>query len=209
LKETDHMRTEAAREAWDERYASRDYVWTVTVNQFVETHLADLEPGTAVDLAAGEGRNAVWLAMKGWQVTAVDFSPVGLAKAQRLADDHEVTIETVEADAITYQHGDLVDLVVVSYLQLMPDDRRTVLEHAKTWLKPGGTLFLIAHDRTNIEHGHGGPSAPEVCYTPEEAIAALEGLDIEQAGVVERRVETEEGERIALDTLVIAVRPVS
>jgi SAM-dependent methyltransferase len=147
--------------------------------------------------------------MKGWQVTAVDFSPVGLAKAERLAGDHEVTIETVEADAITYQHDDPVDLVVLSYLQLMPDDRRTVLEHAKTWLKPGGTLFLIAHDRTNIEHGHGGPSAPEVCYTPEEAIAALEGLDIEQAGVVERRVETEEGERIALDTLVIAVRPVS
>ena len=203
------MRTEAAREAWDERYSAREYVWTVDVNQFVEAHLTDLDPGTAIDLAAGEGRNSVWLAMKGWQVTAVDFSPVGLAKAERLAGDHEVTIETVEADATTYHHPEPVDLVVVAYLQLMPEDRQAALEHAKTWLKPGGTFFLIAHDRSNIDGGYGGPSAPEVCYTPDEAVTALEGLDIEKAEVVERRVETEEGERIALDTLVVAVRPMS
>ncbi|MCP3990403.1 MAG: class I SAM-dependent methyltransferase [Actinomycetia bacterium] len=201
------MQTETARQAWDERYSAREYVWTVEVNQFVEAHLADLEPGTAIDLAAGEGRNSVWLAMRGWEVTAVDFSSVGLAKANRLAEDNKVSIKTVEADATTYQHEGLVDLVVVSYLQLEPEGRQAALEHAKTWLRPGATLFLIAHDRSNIDNGWGGPSAPQVCYTPEEATAALDGLEIKRAEVAERPVSTDDGEQIALDTLVIATRP--
>ena len=65
---------------WDERYAATDLVWSAGPNQFVEAACADLPPGRAVDLAAGEGRNAIWLARRGWQVTAVDFSQVGLDK---------------------------------------------------------------------------------------------------------------------------------
>jgi Fe2+ or Zn2+ uptake regulation protein len=68
----------ASVERWDERYTGRDYLWDVGPNQFVEQYLADATPGSAIDLAAGEGRNAVWLARQGWQVTAVDHSQVGL-----------------------------------------------------------------------------------------------------------------------------------
>lgn len=196
-----------ALQAWDERYAASDYVWTVKVNQFVEAHLADLEPGDAIDLGAGEGRNAVWLASRGWDVTAVDFSRVGLDKGARLAADHGVSIAFVEADATTYQPGRMVDLVVVSYLQLPSEGRRTVLEHAKTWLLPGGTIFVIAHDRSNIEAGYGGPSAPDVCYTVDETVDALGDLTITTAMVAERVVTTDSGEQTALDTLVIAKRP--
>ena len=71
---------------WDERYAGADLVWTAEANRFVVDEVADLPPGRAVDLAAGECRNAVWLAERGWEVDAVDFSAVGLAKGERLAE---------------------------------------------------------------------------------------------------------------------------
>ena len=191
---------------WDERYSTSELIWTGRANQFVETHLADLEPGTAIDLGAGEGRNAVWLASRGWTVTAVDFSQVGLDKAQQLASEHGVGIVTVQADATTWLPDAPVDLVVLSYLQLPADQQRTVLEHAATWLAPGGTLFVIAHDRSNVDHGHGGPPSAEVCYSVDDTVAALDGLDVTIAEVAERHVDTGDGTKVALDTLVIAQR---
>ena len=189
------------------RYSTKELVWTGRANQFVEQHLADLEPGTAIDLGAGEGRNDVWLATRGWKVTAVDFSQVGLDKALQLAADNSVEINVKCADATTYEPAGPVDLVVMSYLQLGREARGTVLEHAVTWLKPGGTLFVIAHDRSNVNDGYGGPQMPEVCYTVEETTDAIRGLDISVAEVAERLLDTPDGPETALDTLVIATRP--
>jgi ubiquinone/menaquinone biosynthesis C-methylase UbiE len=192
---------------WDERYSKSEYVWTDTVNQFVQQYLSDLPPGSAVDLGAGEGRNAVWLARRGWSVTAVDFSAVGLDKGHRLAADHEVDVEWVVADATTWQSPRPVDLVVLSYLQLEVDDRRTAVEHAASWLAPGGRVFVIAHDQSNVEHGVGGPPSTAVCYDVAETVSWVDGLSIplvvDVAEVAQRRV----GDEVALDTLVIAVRP--
>ena len=192
---------------WDERYSTSELIWTGRANQFVEEHLADLPPGTAIDLGAGEGRNAVWLAQRGWSVTAVDFSQVGLDKALRLAEQHDVTITVERADATTWAPPRPVDLVVLSYLQLPAEQQRTVLEHAATWLDPGGTLFVIAHDRANVTDGYGGPPSAEVCYTVDATVDALDGLDIVTAEIAHRHVETPDGPRTALDTLVIARRP--
>ena len=196
---------------WDERYAGREYLWDVGPNQFVERHLTDLPPGTAIDLAAGEGRNAAWLAERGWHVTAVDFSQVGLDKAARLVADRGVAdrVELVLADALTWRPQEPVDLVVIAYLQLSPDEIRTALEHAATWLRPGGRVLMVAHDRANVEHGWGGPPDADRCYDLDETVDALSGLEAETAEVVEREVETEEGPRTALDTLVVARRPVT
>ncbi len=198
-----------AIERWDERYAGREYLWDVGPNRFVERHLAGLTPGHAIDLAAGEGRNAVWLARQGWHVAAVDFSAVGLAKAARLAADNGVAerVQTVQADALSYQPPGHVDLVVISYLQIPPDQQRLVLEHAASWLAVGGLLLVIAHDRSNVEHGYGGPTDPEHCYDLDTTTEALGGLEIRLAEVAERPVDTDEGPRTALDTLVIATRP--
>ena len=192
---------------WDERYSTSELIWTGRANQFVEAHLADLTPGTAIDLGAGEGRNTVWLASRGWSATAVDFSQVGLDKAQQLATEHGVGIATVCADATTWQPEAPVDLVVLSYLQLPSDQQRVVLDHAVTWLASGGTFFVIAHDRSNVDHGYGGPPSPDVCYTVDETVAALDALDVTTAEVTERHVDTPDGTKIALDTLVIAERP--
>ena len=100
-----------------------------------------------------------------------------------------------------------VDLVILSYLQLPSEQRRVVLEHAATWLAPGGTVLVIAHDRSNVEHGYGGPPTAEVCYTVDDTVAALSELDITTAEVAERHVDTADGTKTALDTLVIAQRP--
>lgn len=195
-------------EIWNERYGSKEYVWTIKVNQFVEAHLAELEPGTAIDLAAGECRNAVWLASLGWQVVAVDYSSVGLEKGRRLAADHGVEdrIEFIEADAVSWQPREPVDLVVLSYLQLPEDQRAVVLDHAAGWLQPGGTVFVIAHDASNVADGYGGPPTAAVCYTVDECVAAFSGIEVTTAEVAERQVDTPDGVKIALDTLVIARR---
>ncbi|MGH3901182.1 MAG: DUF397 domain-containing protein [Pseudonocardiaceae bacterium] len=73
---------------WDERYRTSELIWKAGPNQWVRQHMRDLPPGTALDLASGEGRNAVWLADRGWQVTAIDFSVVAMDKAKRLAAQH-------------------------------------------------------------------------------------------------------------------------
>jgi ubiquinone/menaquinone biosynthesis C-methylase UbiE len=198
-----------AHQDWDERYSGDDFVWHVAPNQFVASHLSKRTPGTAIDLGAGEGRNAVWLAQQGWRVRAVDFSAIGLEKGRTLATQHGVAdaIDFVTADALVYEPPELVDLVLLSYLQLPVVERCTVLERAATWLAPGGRLFVIAHDRSNVEEGHGGPSSAEVCYDVSESVAVLHGLDVITAEVVQRSVETDDGPRTALDTLVIADRP--
>ena len=192
---------------WDERYSTSELIWTGRANQFVEEHLADLTPGTAIDVGAGEGRNAVWLASRGWTVTAVDFSQVGLDKASALATEHGVTVDTVRADATTWSPDGEVDLVVLSYLQLPIDQQQAVLTHAATWLNPGGTLFVIAHDRSNVTDGYGGPPSADVCYTVDGTVGALQGLDVTTAVAAQRHVDTPDGPRTALDTLVIARRP--
>ena len=195
------------RGGWDRRYATAEYIWDAGPNRFVADHLDDLEPGTAVDLAAGEGRNAVWLAERGWTVTAVDFSEVGLEKARRLATDRGVSIDTVVADVTTWAPAAPVDLVVLAYVQLPTDEQVALLERVAGWVRPGGTVFVIAHDRSNVDHGHGGPPSEEVCYDLDRTVAALGTLVIARAEVAERVVDTPDGPRTALDTFVIAHAP--
>ena len=197
------------RQQWDDAYASTDLVWTAEPNVFVVRELGGLAPGRALDLGAGEGRNAIWLAERGWQVTAVDFSAVALAKAARLAAGRGVTgITWVTADLRGYQPPPgSFDLVLLAYIHLPPAESDALLHAAATALAPGGTLLVIGHDRDNIAHGYGGPQEPTVLYQAAEVVAALPGLIIVQAGQERRPVPTGEGERTAIDTLVLARRP--
>lgn len=182
-------------EAWDERYAASELVWSAEPNRFVAEELADLPPGRAVDLAAGEGRNAIWLARRGWRVTAVDFSPVALDKGARLAGDTEV--EWVVADATEWRPEVPVDLVVIAYLQLPAAPRRAANRHAVESLRPGGTFLLVAHDSTNLAEGTGGPQDPAVLMTADDVLADLDGIevDVERAGRVAREVVTGDDHR--------------
>jgi SAM-dependent methyltransferase len=195
------------REDWNDRYRTSDLVWTAHANQFVVAEVAGLPAGRALDLAAGEGRNAVWLAEQGWQVTAADYSDVAIAKAREFAAARNMALETVVADATEPLPGSSTfDLVVVAYLQLPEPDRSRALRNAVAAVAPGGTLLVVAHDGTNLEHGYGGPEDPAVLTGPEQVAAILDDLEIEKAERVEREVATSNGPRVAIDHVVRARR---
>ena len=195
--------------AWDERYAASDLVWSAEPNVFVAAELGDLAPGRALDLAAGEGRNAIWLARRGWTVTAADFSQVALDKGRQLAGD--TGIRWVCADATRWDEPSTYDLVVVAYLQLPAPERRAAVRAAYASLVEGGTLLLVAHDSTNLAEGTGGPQDPAVLMTADDVLADLDGLafDVVRAERVARQVGDGHGEepaRTAWDCLVRVVR---
>src|SRR5664279_4414429 len=104
---------------WDSRYRGTDLVWGATPNSWVEQETAGLAPGRAVDLACGEGRNSIWLAARGWQVTGVDFSAAALAKAETLARGHRppVTVDWQCSDVTTFRSSTPVDLALLVYVQ--------------------------------------------------------------------------------------------
>jgi len=186
--------------AWDERYAATALVWSAGPNQFVESELASLPPGRALDLACGEGRNAFWLAERGWQVTAIDWSDVAVDKGRRVTD----AVDWQVGDAVTAPLPTDLDLVVMAYFQVVAADRRTAVRRSFEALAPGGRLFVVAHDSTNLTEGTGGPQDPSVLYTAEDVLDDLAGtdLEVERAERVPRAVEA----GTAWDALVHVVR---
>ena len=200
------------REEWNKRYSASDFVWTVDPNQFVAAETAGLRSGRALDLAGGEGRNAIWLAERAWEVTAVDFSEVAVEKGRRLAESRGVRVDWVVADLATYElRSSFFDLVLVCYLQIPEPERRLIIGRARRAVAPGGTFLWIAHDLSNLAHGVGGPKSPAVLCSPQDVVADLPGFEIQKAEVVQRRLRQDESragpeEAVALDTLVRAMR---
>ena len=195
--------------AWNERYAASDLVWSATPNTFVARHLADLTPARAVDLGAGEGRNALWLAQSGWQVTAVDFAEVGLEKGRAIAERIKVEVDWVCADVLAWQPPEAVQLTVVAYLQFPMPEREQLVANAAAMTAVGGTLCWISHDSHNLEHGVGGPQDPAVLTD----VGALRELlerhgrwAVTEAGRVERQVDVDGSRATAYDTLLVARR---
>ena len=194
---------------WDERYSGDELVWTSTPNQFLVAEAVNLPRGRAVDLACGEGRNSIWLAEQGWGVTGVDFSPVGLAKAKRFADLWNVRVTWVESTVEEWTPPpDGFDLVAVCYLQLPQPRRSAALAVAASAVAPSGTLLVIAHDIDNLTRGCGGPQDPDVLYRVSEVTEAAvdAGLTVQRAEQAVRVVDTDDGPREAIDTVVRAQR---
>lgn len=194
------------REEWNQRYAISEFLWTVDANRFLVAEAASLPPGRALDLATGEGRNAVWLAEQGWAVCAVDFAEVGLHKGRYLAARRGV------AERVCFEAADLrcyrpepggFDLVTLSYLQIPQADLQPILVKAAQAVAPGGSFLLIAHDASNLTEGFGGPQDAAVLYTAEQVVAAVgHELFIEKAHTVERIVGPDDRPRLAIDCLV-------
>jgi SAM-dependent methyltransferase len=195
---------------WNARYGERDWEPEREPNRFLVEVIGPITArGRALDLACGEGRNAVWLAARGWSVTAVDFSSVALGRARRLAARRGVGVDWVRADVMRFQPAPAAyRLVVILYLQLPWNELRDVLSRANAALAPDGELFLVGHARQNLTQGTGGPRDPSVLWNDagiERELTAL-GLRVERAEVVKRPSETPEGPRAALDVLVRARR---
>mgnify|MGYP001824558624 FL=1 len=200
------------RERWDKRYASKELVWSAGPNETFAREVAGLQPGRALDVACGEGRNALWLAERGWRVTAVDFSPVAIDKARRIGAHRGVEVEWLAADVSACQFdAEGYDLVAVLFLHTDPEERSRWLQAVLKSLKPGGPFIYIGHDPSTIEAGVGGPQDPLFLPSADALCAALEGFDVITAEVIERPVASDPGhggepDGIALDTLVRAVK---
>lgn len=184
---------------WDERYREKPLVWSAGPNQFVAEDLAGLEPGTALDVACGEGRNAVWLAELGWDTTGVDFSGVALDKAAGMARDRGVEVEWVRADVTEWSPDHTFDLVLIAYVHLPEKAWTDLASRAAGWVAPGGHLYLVGHDVVSV--GVSGPPDPDLLWDPEAAARAAGNLKVVRA---ERRVRILDEGQEAVDTVVIA-----
>ena len=194
---------------WDARYQGPDLIWSATPNMWVAQQTHDLVPGCALDLACGEGRNSIWLAQQGWQVTGVDFSSAGLDKARMLAVTQPAPATAITwrcADATTFTSATTFDLAMLVYLQLPPLLRRAAIHAAWQTLSPGGTLLVIAHHLDNLHAGVGGPQDPAVLYTEQDVLDDLALIDPAATVLLAQRVERAVAghDRPALDTLVRA-----
>jgi SAM-dependent methyltransferase len=196
---------EDRRAHWDARHATHEPIELIEVEPSLEEEVARLAPGRALDLGAGNGANAVWLALHGWHVTGVDFSAVGLERARMRARDHRVVVEWVLADLLGWHPpAASFDLVVLFFIHVAPKDRRTIHRMAADAVAPGGTLLVVGHDRSNLVEGTGGPQDPGVLFTAAEVAAELTGLTIERAEAVRRPVADD---RWRIDAVVRAARP--
>lgn len=191
---------------WDARYAGTDLVWGSEPNRFVERECRGLTPGIALDLACGEGRNALWLARQGWAAYGLDYSPVAIERARDLAAQQPRTEGSVTfaVEDVTECEAYLerpADLVVVAYVHLPRAQVDHLLTAAARALHPGGHLVVVGHDRRNLDEGVSGPQDPELLYVTDDLLGTLRGtrpyLNVVTGGVEER--PTEHG--TALDTV--------
>ncbi len=162
---------------WNERYASAPRLFNAEPDETLVELAGHLSPGRAIDLGAGEGRNTLWLARKKWQVTAVDLSDIALGRLAAEASEEGLDVNTVAGDIVEYLgHGDLYDLVVLAFIQWIPEERARLLDAASAAVAPGGHLFLIGHHIASL--GKGGPPQPERLYTEESLRDAFPGLKV-------------------------------
>jgi SAM-dependent methyltransferase len=193
------------QEMWDERHAARDPIESPETDPTLVEEMGPVPPGRALDLGAGDGRNAVWLASRGWRVTAVDFSRVGLDRARALADRAGVDVEWVLADLLVWTPQPRgFDLVCLFFIHLPPAERRVVYERAADGVAPGGTLLIVGHDRSNLGRGTSGPQDPALLFTAGEVAADLAGFTIVREGIVRREVGAD---RVAIRAVMRALRP--
>ena len=163
---------------WDQRYSSDTYAYGTEANEFLMSMLDKLPEGRVLCLGEGEGRNAVWLAQQGRQVTAVDSSKVGLEKARRLALARGVEITVALADLKDYPiESKNRDAIVSIFCHLPPRLRRDVHRRCVQGLRAGGMFLLEAYTPAQLQYGTGGPPTAEMMMDAESLCTELEGLE--------------------------------
>ncbi|MCW8983617.1 MAG: class I SAM-dependent methyltransferase [Gammaproteobacteria bacterium] len=162
---------------WDERYSGHEYAYGKEPNDFLVKMQHYIPAGRVLCLAEGEGRNAVYLAKLGYEVTAVDSSTVGIDKTQRLADENGVIVKSIIADLAEFDIGERQWEGIVSIFgHLPPPIRRKVHRDVVKGLKPGGYLILEAYTPEQLNYKTGGPPVAEMMMSLEGLEAELDGL---------------------------------
>ena len=175
---SDERRAHAQR--WDERYSDDEYLFGTEPNYFLKNVEPDLPTGRALCYGDGEGRNGVFLARRGYEVTSMDASQVGMEKARRLAHESGVELATVVADLREFDFGhEKWDVIVSVFVHLFPDLRRRVHHRVVEALLPGGALVLEAYTPEQLRYRTGGPPREELLMTLPALEEDLRGLDLE------------------------------
>ena len=202
-------------EFWDDRYGSHQQVWSGNPNTQLVRHVADLTPGTALDVGSGEGADALWLARRGWQVTGLDVSAVALARSARMAEaDPEPglaqRITWRQADILTWRHDEQYDLVSAQFMHLPRPHLQQVQREIAAAVAPGGVLLVVGHHPDNPKHqGHEDrEDMPDMLFTAEQVAAELEPEQwrIEVSDAPRRQMVREGIEVTAVDSVLVAVR---
>ena len=163
---------------WNKRYSSKSYAYGTKANDFLVSMIDRLPTGKILCLAEGEGRNAVWLAEQGNEVTAVDASEIGLQKADKLAEDKGVEITTVHADLADYDIGTQQwDAIISIFCHLPPDLRQVVHRRCVKGLRDKGMLLLEAYIPLQLEYKTGGPPVAEMMMDMKSLSSELIGLE--------------------------------
>ena len=171
-----------AREFWDARFATENYIFGTEPNVFLSEHKSLFKPGTRVlAVADGEGRNGVWLAEQGCEVLSVDISPIAVDKARKLAAQRSVSVQFECVDLMNWkwpQHE--FDAVVCIFIQFAsPAERKTLFDGFRSALKPGGVLLLEGYGVKQLQYTSGGPGKIEHLYTLDMLREAFASWDID------------------------------
>ena len=174
---------------WDERYSKPEFAYGTEPNDFLRSVAGRIPRGPVLTLAEGEGRNAVFLGGLGYQVTAVDQSRAGLAKARRLADERGVRIETRQADLADFPIEPDAWAGIVSIFCHLPPPIRVPLHAAVVrGLRPGGVFVLEAYTPRQVGRGTGGPPTADLMASLDDLTSELAGLEFLHALELEREV---------------------
>lgn len=194
---------------WDDRYGGGEYVYGTAPNDFLAEMAERIPPGRVLSLAEGQGRNAVFLAESGYEVTGVDSSVVGLEMAQRLATQRGVRIETRVDDLARFDPGvEAWEGVVSIFCHLPAQIRSEVMRKVVRALRPRGVLILEAYTPDQLRFETGGPRSRDLLASLAELKDDLAGLRFDHAVEIERDVvEGQLHKGRASVVQIVAVRP--
>lgn len=200
-------------QSWEERYCSHAAVWSRQPNPQLVAETADLTPGAALDVGSGEGADALWLASRGWQVTAVDFSTTALQRGEAQAEAAGAAV----AKRIHWVHADLTtwgpaeghfDLVSAQFMHLPAGPRQALFARVATTVAPGGTLLIVGHDLSDLQTTIPRPPMPDLYFTAEEIADSLDPdqWDVLVADARPRLASDPEGQETTIHDIVLRAR---
>jgi len=207
------MPEQSDQEFWDERYRSHDALWSGKPNGHLVRETFGLSPGTALDVGCGEGADAIWLAERGWQVTALDLSTVALkraaAHAGRVGGKVAESIAWAQVDLRTWAPGPVrYDLVSSQYLHMPSEPRQALFDHLAVAVAPGGTLLIVGHHPLDLQTTIPRPKEPDLFFTADDIVARLDPdeWDIVTNAAIEGTATDPEGRVVTIHDAVLRAR---